>query len=996
MRTLFGVPVGTLTAVLGIALIVALSVVGVLALRNRIFFKLGVRNLSRRRGRTAVIVLGLMLGTAIVAAALGTGDTMAYTVRSSALSALGSTDEVVSARSADTTSIPTVGQATGVRYLTPAEVSAVLAAAHRSALVDGAAPAIVEPIAVQDRTSRQNEPRVTLFAPDPARLAGFGAIHDTSGRVVSLGALRPGEVYLNEKSATSLDAHVGDRLVVLSAGRSNPVVVRRIVAYDGAGTDGQALLMPLGAAQRLLGVGNNVQEVLISNQGGPITGATHTAAVRHQLAPVVRPLGLQTHPVKQDGLDLADKQGASFLSLFTTFGTFTIAAGVLLIFLIFVMLAAERRSEMGTARAVGTQRKHLVEMFLFEGMAYDVLAAAVGAVLGLALALVMVRVIASAVSSTGVTIRYSIRGGSLALAYAIGVVLTLTVVTISASRVSRLNITSAIRNLPEPPKPRPRRRRAALAIAAVVVGILMVTSGTSSNNATAFITGVALLIMAAVPILRAVGISDRVAYSIAGVALMVWCLLPFSVYRAMLPGLKMDFSVWVVVGLLLVVGATWVVMYNTNAILGALNWAFGRIPSLAPVLKTATAQPLRARFRTGTTIALFTLVVFTLVVGATTSGAFLDASNDQQAFNGGFDIRAETAPLSPVTDMASALKNAPGIRASDLTGVASQSFIPVEARQGSTGTYQTYPVRGVDTTFARTTSYGFSTMARGYHTSRQVWNALATQPGLAVVDPFVVPRRNNWNFNVLPKFRLHGFYVEDKSFTPVPVELQDPQTGTLTRITIIGVLKDTIPLDMAGIATSQQTLARFGAQTAPSVWYFRTRPGINPAQEAKRLESAFLANGMQAKALSTLLHDAVSASLTFQWLILGFLGLGLLVGVAALGVISARAVAERRQQIGILRAIGFQRHMVRLSFLIESTFIAVIGIATGTILGLLVAYNVISDAANQPSWSNITFSPPWLSLAAIFALVFLASLLTTYWPARRASRVYPATALRYQ
>jgi ABC-type lipoprotein release transport system permease subunit len=74
----------------------------------------------------------------------------------------------------------------------------------------------------------------------------------------------------------------------------------------------------------------------------------------------------------------------------------------------------------------------------------------------------------------------------------------------------------------------------------------------------------------------------------------------------------------------------------------------------------------------------------------------------------------------------------------------------------------------------------------------------------------------------------------------------------------------------------------------------------------------------------------------------------------------------------------------------------VIGIATGTILGLLVAYNVISDAANQPSWSNITFSPPWLSLAAIFALVFLASLLTTYWPARRASRVYPATALRYQ
>ena len=41
------------------------------------------------------------------------------------------------------------------------------------------------------------------------------------------------------------------------------------------------------------------------------------------------------------------------------------------------------------------------------------------------------------------------------------------------------------------------------------------------------------------------------------------------------------------------------------------------------------------------------------------------------------------------------------------------------------------------------------------------------------------------------------------------------------------------------------------------------------------------------------------------------MGLGLVVGVAALGVISARAVVERKQQIGILRAIGFRRRMIR-------------------------------------------------------------------------------------
>ena len=66
------------------------------------------------------------------------------------------------------------------------------------------------------------------------------------------------------------------------------------------------------------------------------------------------------------------------MAFFTTFGSFSIAAGILLIFLIFVMLAAERRGEIGMARAIGTRRGHLVEMFVFEGAAYDLAAAAVG------------------------------------------------------------------------------------------------------------------------------------------------------------------------------------------------------------------------------------------------------------------------------------------------------------------------------------------------------------------------------------------------------------------------------------------------------------------------------------------------------------------------------------------------------------------------------------------------------------------------------------------
>ena len=66
---------------------------------------------------------------------------------------------------------------------------------------------------------------------------------------------------------------------------------------------------------------------------------------------------------------------------------------------------------------------------------------------------------------------------------------------------------------------------------------------------------------------------------------------------------------------------------------------------------------------------------------------------------------------------------------------------------------------------------------------------------------------------------------------------------------------------------------------------------------------------------------------------MGFMGLGLIVGVAALGVISARSVVERRQQIGVLRAIGFRKRMVQLAFLLESSFVALSAIVVGTGLG---------------------------------------------------------------
>jgi putative ABC transport system permease protein len=472
-------------------------------------------------------------------------------------------------------------------------------------------------------------------------------------------------------------------------------------------------------------------------------------------------------------------------------------------------------------------------------------------------------------------------------------------------------------------------------------------------------------------------------------------LLPFRVVETLVPGAKMDFSMWVVGGLLIVLGAVWTVMYNADVLLGAAMRVLGRIRSWAAVLRLSMAYPLRNRLRTGMTLAMFTLVVFTLVVGITTPYSFMASANNVKMYGGGYDVRVMTTPTSPIDHMAATLHHTAGIDGSQVRSVASISYIPVKARQGS-GTFVDYALRGLDAGFLANNHYELGSRATGYTTDAQVWNAIANGGNLAVVDPWIVPHRRNWSFGALSDLHLTGFFAEDPTFAPVPLDVRDPETGRVTRFTVIGVLRDTMPIEMAGISTSQRALASYGTRAQPTMHLIALQPGANPKRFAAQVESGLLANGVEADAFSKLAHDNFAGSMLFLRLIEGFMGLGLLVGVAALGVIAARSVVERRQQIGVLRSIGFQASTVRLGILLESGFLALTSIVVGTVLGLALAYNVVDDAHRQATWPEVHLLVPWTNLLGIFVIVMIVALSTTYLPARRASRVYPAEALRYE
>jgi putative ABC transport system permease protein len=554
MNDLFGIPASTLATVFAVALGAGLAVVAVLALRDPVLLKLGLRNIPRRRGRSVLIVTGLMLGTAIIAAALATGDTMSSTIRSSVVRSLGPTDELVSVRGADVESIA-VSESTQVSWFAESAYRQIRAAVSGAPRVDGVAPPVIETVAVQDHTSLQNEPRVALFASDPAALAAFAPIRSGS-ETMTLSELAAGEIYVNRDAADELSGAAGDRLLVLAGNRARAFRVKAVVEFDGAGTDGAAVLLPLATAQELLVRPGLIEHVLVSNRGDAEAGAKLNDEVERLLAPTLGALGLESDPEKKDGLEIADAEGNAFMTMFTTFGSFSIAAGILLIFLIFVMLAAERRGELGIARAVGTRRSHLVRMYLFEGVAYDVVAAAVGTLLGLAVAYGMVIAMAAALGSFGIEITYSVRPQSILLAYAIGVLLTLAVVTVSAWRVSVLNIATAVRNLPEPPRQR-RRRRWILPLVGLLAGGLLTASGISSAQGTPFMLGVSLALVSLASLARMLGAHDGRVYTAAGIAIVVLWLLPWSVLDR-ITQFSWGMDAFLMGGLMIVVGATWV------------------------------------------------------------------------------------------------------------------------------------------------------------------------------------------------------------------------------------------------------------------------------------------------------------------------------------------------------------------------------------------------------------------------------------------------------
>src|SRR5436305_13114157 len=207
MTHLFGIPIDRLTTILLVATLIIIGLVALLAISNVLFFKIGVRNIPRRRTQMLLIIFALMLSTTLLTSVLATGDVITSAAQSVAVYNLGGVDETI-----------TGGGSGPLGSFDDRVYFQVHAAAKNDANIAAVGAALVEhDLLLADETSRQVRSKVTALAVIPGSEQGFGGMQvDNGKRRLTIAALGTNDVYLNHTTAQLLNAHAGDMLYVYS------------------------------------------------------------------------------------------------------------------------------------------------------------------------------------------------------------------------------------------------------------------------------------------------------------------------------------------------------------------------------------------------------------------------------------------------------------------------------------------------------------------------------------------------------------------------------------------------------------------------------------------------------------------------------------------------------------------------------------------------------------------------------------------------------------
>src|SRR2546428_1462875 len=989
-------------------------------LRDRLTFRMALRNFTRRKTNMALVIAGLMIGTAMISGSLVTGDTLTELFTRGAYFGYGHADEVVYARNSTTFGF----QGSPYQYFgynVYQTLSTGLSKSLAGPDVVGVTPEIIETVSIYDANKGIVQAGSALIGSFSNASRVLGDFHSASGVVIP-STFKDTEAVLNDKAARDLNATLGDTVTVYSAQRLTAqhfnFTVVGIAASDerGSFTQGDDVFVTLDSAQQFTGHPNSVNYIAITNIGGlrgsiPYSQTVALAANQtlnnlYSTTPSTitsTSIGCKTDPSmtvtppalpcafteKKISVDNATDGAKSLSQFFLILSSFAILAGIVLILNIFIMLAEERKSEMGMARAVGMRRGQLTRLFLFEGSLYSTGASIVGVLVGIGVAYGILYAIGNIFSAfiTGlneslVLSSFTVSPESLFTAFTAGVLITYLTILLTSWRISKLNIIRAIRNIPEPP--RGKRAYTLLLVAGIamaIAGVVLFEASFAAKSAIEALVGPSLIIFGAGLILSRF-LRNRYAFTLSGFALLVyWAVPSLSLDSPLVSKYSFGAEVFIVGGVIMVVASVIVVMYNSDLPLKALRYVLRGRRTLTAIFKIALSYPENKRFRTAATVAMFALVLFTVSAVAGIQAELSNSiSQNAKDSSGGYDIVTNTAPVANLTSsiMADAtLKD-------KISAVIPFTTMQLDlARDLTTMENFTYTLLvgadpnapGADNFFI-SNPFKMVNMTSGFSSAAAVWDA--------------VRRNESYRGWPAPAGNAFGGGSDRPSPGDNMLLVARGNNGFVSRtVKGLGLINGAL-CSSGGLRRGRGLLTKsFGIESG-TLGFVTVAKGQDPVNVANLLKKNFIQLGMQTIVIQVAIEQGERIFLSFFGLFEGYLALGLVVGVAGVGIISIRSVVERRNEIGVLRALGFRRKMVLAAFLVENSYIALLGILIGVSLGVDLAYAFTA----QPN-SGLSFVVPWTQIIEISAAAYALALLSVLSSARKASRIAPAEALRY-
>lgn len=963
--------------------------------------RLAIRNASRRPRETLLILVGTLLGTAIITSSGVVGDTFAASDRETISTQLGPVDEAVE--------LPTESRTAVEDYLAKhpnTNIDGILTVAIAQASVGSSG---TKPLALPDA-------QIIEMPFDKAKV--FGGKSGETG--IEGASPLPGTATITQDVANGLKVKAGSPIDLYVFGKKQTLNIDHIIPTKGLA--GLNLYQSSGHSYNVFVAPNTLSELaahnenadfgyttLISNTGDVFGGAIHSEDVAKDIQTNVldkiqnnKPSsdtfnyvtsehsGIET--VKQQRIKDAKQVGKIFRRLFMAIGSFTIIAGVLLLINIFTMLAQERQSELGLLRAMGLRRRSLIVAFSLEGFVYAIGSALLGTIFGVLIGRI-VAFVASGIFSTpelGIKLSFHATFESIERGFVGGLGISMLTVVLASLFIARMNVIRAIRDLPDPGIHRKRTLGLLIGLFFLIAGFGLTFVGIQKANEFLALSGPDLLAIGAIMVLRR-WIPTKTIVTTASATIIAWSIFGFTIAKHAFA--HANAAVYVIQGIQLTAFAVIFISANQERI-GSVVRIFGR-GTWSMALRLGLAYPLARRGRTGLLLAMYSLVIFVLTfimtisntltksvenhVAAQSRGSDIELSTKHEFSPSSFNATPKTITL-PIDDIA---KN-PDIQSISAIGSADALLEKPNSEERSYVQVHTF-----DNAFIGNGAPALKERLPQYKSDDDAFRDVAANKDLIIVQNSLVTNKDSakvihpgTKVSLLPPPSAEELTF-DSNNPPAQRKQTTPKVFTIAAVSRGGV-------DVLMSPTGLETVVP-ATDIRHEDAFVKVKNGVDATQLANQLSGLYVGDHIEAHAIHDEIEQAFSLAKQFLMLIQGYMAIGLFVGIAGLGVVMVRAVRERRRQIGMLRAMGFPAHSVRRAFLAEAAFIAGEGILIGAILALVVLNRTFSTL---PADVGLSLAVPWVQLISLIAITFAASILATAAPAQAASRIPPAVALR--